>query len=141
MQGTVDTTRVTTMPTTPRLPFKLQEKLGDEAMTELATLLGDIGAESRAGFREVRDSIERLGTRLTELEVRMDARFADRDARMDAQFADRDARMDARFDQLTREIAGLKPQISAVQAELVKWTFLFWIGTIGLVLLLLRFPG
>jgi phage-related minor tail protein len=95
------------VPTTPKLPLKLHERLGDDAMTELLTLFGDLGAESRAAFQELRDAVSRLEKEL---------------------------------DAVKHQIADLKPHIANAQAELIKWTFLFWLGTIGIVLLLIRFP-
>ena len=38
----------------PRLPIKLREKLGDDAMIELATMFGDLGAETRSEFQGLR---------------------------------------------------------------------------------------
>jgi hypothetical protein len=35
--------------------------------------------------------------------------------------------------------AELKQDIAGVQSELIKWTFLFWLGTIGIVMMLLRY--
>jgi ABC-type Fe3+-hydroxamate transport system substrate-binding protein len=87
-------------------------------MTELLTLFGDLGAETRAEFQELREADARLEARITALEKRMEAGFAD----------------------LKQQFADLKAQITGVQGELIKWTFLFWLGTIGIVLLLIRFP-
>jgi multidrug efflux pump subunit AcrA (membrane-fusion protein) len=144
------------MPTTPRLPLKLHEKLGDEAMTELVTLFGDLGADNRAAFLEVRGSFSRLegrmddlDERLSEIHTELKAEIAGVRTELKAEIAGVRTELKAEIADvrtaLKAEIAGviteLKPQISAVQAELIKWTFLFWIGTIGLVLLLLRFPG
>ena len=88
------------MTTTPKLPIKLYERLGDDAMTELLTLFGDLAAETRS-----------VSGQLQELTGRLEQRFA-----------------------------ALEKQIAGVQAELIKWTFLFWVGPIGIVLVLLRFP-
>lgn len=121
------------MATTPKLPLKLHERLGDEAMTELLTMFTDLGAESRAEFQELRAADARL-------EARMEAGFADvrqeiADVREDLEQQIANLRAD-----LKQQIADLRPQIVSVQGELIKWTFLFWLGTIGIVLLLLRFP-
>lgn len=59
------------------------------------------------------------------------------------------ARFEAKLDQriaevraeMTKGFAELKQQIAGVRADLLQWTFLFWLGAIGIVLLLLRFPG
>jgi chromosome segregation ATPase len=138
------------MPTTPKLPLKLHEKLGDEAMIELLTMFTDLGAETRAEFEALRAADARL-------EARMDAGFADvrqeiADVRADlkqqtadlkqqtADLKQQTADLKQQTADLKQQIADLKPQIVALQSELIKWTFLFWLGTIGIVLLMLRFP-
>lgn len=35
--------------------------------------------------------------------------------------------------------AKLEAKIAGVQAELIKWTFVFWLGTVGIVVMLIRF--
>jgi chromosome segregation ATPase len=102
------------VPTTPKLPLKLHERLGDEAMTELLTLFGDLGAESRAAYQELRDAVNRVERGLSDVKQEIA--------------------------NLKQQIADFKSQIVSVQGELIKWTFLFWLGTIGIVLLLIRFP-
>ena len=118
------------MPTTPRLPLRLHEKLGDEAMTELLTLFGDLGAETRAEFQELRGEFH-------ELKQRMETGFAEaRRERAELKHSITDVKQE-----LKQEIADVRERVADVKAELIKWTFLFWLGTIGIVLLLLRFPA
>jgi len=117
------------VPATPKLPIRLHERLGDDAMTELLTLFSDLGAETRAEFQELRAADARLEQRVERLERQVS------DVRTELTQQITDVKTE-----LTRQIAELKPHIAGVQAELIKWTFLFWLGTIGLVLLLLRFP-
>ena len=105
-------------------------RVGDEAMTELLTLFGDLGAETRAEFQELRGEI-------AELRQRMDAGFAE-SKREIAEV--RQSVVDVK-QELKREIADVRERVADVKAELIKWTFLFWLGTIGIVLLLLRFPA
>jgi hypothetical protein len=87
-------------------------------MTELLTLFSDLGAETRAEFLKLREADARLEPRIVEVKQ---------------QIADV-------MQGVKEQIADLKAQIVGVQGELIKWTFLFWLGTIGIVLLLLRFP-
>ncbi len=47
-----------------------------------------------------------------------------------------DARLEAK---MVAGFAELKAQIAGVQAELIKWTFVFWLGTVGIVVMLIRF--
>ena len=147
----------------PKLLLKLHEKLGDEAMTEFATLFDDIGAENRAGFQELREELQEMRGEFREMRGDLRAADARLEARMESGFAslrqeiadvntnlgrrieEVNANLDRRIEEvnadLGRRIADVKTQVSSVQAELINWTFLFWIGTIGLVLLMLRFPG
>lgn len=69
----------------------------------------------------------------SELKELNEANFARFDTKLEQRAAQIEAKLDQRF-------AELRAQIVGVQAELIKWTFVFWLGTIGLVLLLLRFP-
>ena len=40
---------------------------------------------------------------------------------------------------MKQDIAGVRQSVAGVQSELIKWTFVFWLGTIGIVMLLLRY--
>jgi len=113
------------VPATPKLPIRLHERLGDDAMTELLTLFSDLGAETRAEFQELRAADARLEQRVERLERQVS------DVRTELTQQITDVKTE-----LTRQIAELKPHIAGVQAELIKWTFLFWLGTIGTVLLI-----
>ncbi len=58
----------------------------------------------------------------------MDARIAGLEAAMDARMAGLEANLIARMD--------LK--IESLKAELLKWMFLFWVGTMGTVLAIVK---
>lgn len=74
----------------------------------------------------------------SELRELNEANFARFDAKLEQRVAELRAEMTAGFAEIKSEI---RQQIAGARAELIKWTFFFWLGTIGLVLLLLRFPG
>ena len=61
-------------------------------------------------FGEVQADLKELKQGQTRLETEMHAGFAKQEAK-----------------------------IAWVQAELIKWTFVFWLGTVGIVVLLIRF--
>ena len=105
------------MPTTPKLPLKLHEKLGDEAMTELLNLFGDLGAETRAEFQNLHQEFAQVKQQIADVKQ---------------QVADFKHDVTERFGRTDARIAG-------VLSELTRWTFLFGLGTIGIVLLLLSF--
>jgi hypothetical protein len=98
------------IPAAPKLPLQLYEKLGKEAMTDLANWFADMDARHQAEMKEFRTVIEDLKATDARLEAEMKAGFAE-----------------------------LKAQIVGVQAELIKWTFVFWLGTVGIVVMLIRF--
>ena len=105
------------MPVTPKLPVKLYERLGKEAMTDLASWFADVEARRQeADARHLAES-----EKLRESDAKLQASVSSLEARMTAGFAE------------------LKAQIAGVQADLIKWTFLFWLGTVGIVVMLIRF--
>jgi hypothetical protein len=83
----------------------------------------------------------------------VDARFRESDARIDARFQAADARLSDVRHELRAEIASLRTdmqvgfagleskidsKIDRKHAELLKWSFLFWCGTLATVLLTRR---
>lgn len=110
------------MPISPKLPLKLHERLGDDAMTELLTLFGDLGAETRAEFEVLRSEIAAL---------RHDMR---------TQFSEVNHEINDLKDQMAEFKVEVNTKIAGVQSELIKWSFLFWISTIAIIEFLIRFP-
>ncbi len=110
-------TVVVQMPVTPKLPVRLYEKLGEEAMTDLAGWFADMEAQRQ----------EMDARHLAEIE-----KLRETDAKLQASVSSLETRMAAGF-------AELKAQVAGVQAELIKWTFVFWLGTVGIVVMLIRF--
>ena len=65
-------------------------------------------------FAKVDARFDSIDARFDRLETRLDARFA----AMDSRFAQFDAQLEAR--------------LARTSADLIKWTFLFWCGSVGL---------
>jgi hypothetical protein len=94
------------MPVTTTLLLKLRETLGDEAANDLVTWVDDATARELGRIRE-----------LAELHYsRFDARL---DQRLAALRADLYGRIEA-----------LRTELAVQRGDLVKWMFLFWVGTI-----------
>ena len=109
------------MPITAKLSNKFYEKLGDDVANELVEWLNLVDTSYRQEFRELfQANFGRVEVRMDALEAGMDALVA----RMDALEAKLLARMDAKLE--------------AQKSELLKWMFLFWVGTIGTVLAILK---
>ena len=117
------------MPVTARLSKLFYERLGEEVANELVDWFNAVDATYRADLRD-----------LNELNF---ARF---DAKMEQRLGELNARIDRVETRLEQSIAGLRSELRAElagqRAELLKWMFLFWAGTVvplaGLILALHR---
>jgi hypothetical protein len=98
--------RTSAMPVTTTLLLKLRETLGDEAANDLVTWVDEATARELGHIRE-----------LAELHY---SRF---DARLDQRLADLRADLYGRIEALRTELA-------VQRGDLIKWMFLFWVGTI-----------
>jgi len=97
--------------------------LGADAGEELVLILDEMRSQHvdlRADFAEFRREMQ---AQFQALEARLDARFA----RIDARFE----RMDERFTALDRRVADVK-------SDLMKWSFVFWCGSVTAIALLAR---
>ncbi len=107
------------MPVTAKLSRSFYEKLGDDVANELVDWFNLVDATYRSELRELADSYF---------------------ARFDAKLEQRTAELRA---ELRQEIAGLradlKAEIAGLRSELVKWMFLFWVGTALTVIGLVKF--
>ena len=109
------------MPVTARLSRKFYETFGDEVTNELVEWLNMVDATYRADLRE-----------LNELNfARFDARLEQRVAELDAKLEQRMTRLEAGLERLRVEFrAELRAELAAQRAEMIKWSFLFWIGMV-----------
>lgn len=102
------------MPITAKLSRRFYEKLGDEVANELVVWLNAVDESYRREFRELFEAhFSRLDERMKALEARFEARLAAGDSRIDA-------------------------KLEALKSELLRWMFLFWVGTMGTVLAVLK---
>ena len=86
------------------LSKNLRRKLGEDAGGDLVTWLEEMRAEHEQ--------------RLARIEA-MEARLLQR--------------MDDRFAKLDERLAGLQVAIADSKAELMKWSFVFWVGAVGAI--------
>jgi hypothetical protein len=111
------------MPVTARLSRRFYETLGDDIANELVDWFNAVDLTYRTELRELndlnRDRIEaRFDTFAAELRA-MEARF-------DGKLGELEARTNARFDSLQ---SLLGRQLAETRADLIKWMFVFWAGT------------
>ena len=109
------------MPLTIRLSKRFYDTLGEEVADELMSWLNTADTAYRNEFRELFEA--NFG--------RIEARMAQLDARMDHL----EGRIDLKLGQFE---AGVNAKLEALKAELLRWMFLFWVGTMGTVLALLK---
>jgi len=117
------------MPVTAKLSRKFYEKFGDDLTNELVEWFNQVDATYRGDLRE-----------LNELNfARFDAKLEQRAAQLDAKLEQRAAQLDAKIDRLAAELrADLRTGLASLKAELVRWMFLFWVGTLGTLIALLK---
>jgi hypothetical protein len=116
------------MPVTAKLSRRFYEALGDEIANELVDWFNQVDATYHADLRELNEANftrfdARLEQRFAEFELKVDRRLAEFDRRL----VGLEARMDSGFERLRSEMTAFK-------AELIKWMFLFWLGTVATTL-------
>ena len=111
---------------TAKLSREFYDKFGDKVVDELVGLLNNMDATCRAELPELNEQNwlrfeAKLGQRIAELETRLRAEIAS----------------------VREELSDIKTSMSDLKAELIKWMFLFWLGTVATMLGFGRFllPG
>lgn len=146
------------MPITSKLSRRLYETLGDEAADEMVGWMHGVDAQ-RAELRELNftridERFKRVDIRFDAVDARFDAvdarfdavegRLAAVEHRLDAVERRLDARMDgieARMDtfeaklaalviQMEKGFARLEMKIDQRTADIMKWSFVFWVGSV-----------
>lgn len=111
------------MPVTARLLHRLRETLGDEASDDLLAWWEEGATVNRAAVREIADLY-----------------FQRFDAHLERRLAELGAELRT---ELRSEIGRVEKDLANQRADLLKWMFMFWIGTVvplaGLMIALLRF--
>lgn len=117
------------MPITPKLARQLRETLGEEAAEDLVNWMHDMDAQ-RA---ETRDAIR---ADLAELRQEMRAGFASLREESRADLAKTREQMVAGFARAAEERARLEARFERRFGDLLKWSFVFWVGAVGAIAML-----
>lgn len=105
------------MPVTAKLSRRFYDQLGDDIANELVEWFNAVDATYKADLQRLNDlNWDRFG-------AEMRAQFAEFRSEMDRKFAELRSEMDARF-------AAQDVKIAELRAELLKWMFVFWAGTV-----------
>ena len=117
------------MPITAKLSRKFYDKLGDDVANELVEWFNQVDATYRADLRELNDR------NWARFEAKLEQRLAELKAELRTEFHAGLGELRAEVHALRGEIVA---QLAAQKADLVKWMFLFWVGTALTVVGLLK---
>jgi hypothetical protein len=121
------------MPVTARLSKKFYDAWGEALAQDLVDWFNQVDATYRADLKELND------LNFARFDAKLEQRIAQLDAKMDRQMAELRAEVRA----LEQRFEGrLESSLATLKADIIKWMFLFWVGTaltvIGLATTLLR---
>jgi hypothetical protein len=107
---------------------ELKEKLGDEGMAGLQTFVDDAGREWKDDvLAVVGERFERrLGVEIGFFRVEVAKQLAAFRAEVANEFAA--SRVD-----MAKELAAVHVELAETRARLIKWSFLFWIGQVAVM--------
>lgn len=107
------------MPVTAKLSRHFYEQLGDDVANELVEWFNAVDATYKAELRQLNDrNWERF-------RAEMRAQFAEFRTEVNSEFARVRAEMDRKFAELRFDA-----RLAELRAELLKWMFVFWAGTV-----------
>jgi len=124
------------MPVTAKLSQKFYQRLGDDIATELVEWFNAVDATYRSDVRAIADAQSaRIDAQMGQMRAELRQEIAGQGAELRQEIAGQGA-------QLRQEIGELRTEMRAgfadLKAELLRWMFLFWVGTMGTVLALLK---
>ena len=150
------------MPVTAKLSRRFYETFGDDIANELVEWFNQVDSTYRTDLRELNElNFARFDAKLEQRVAGLDAKFEQRltafeakverrltafEAKVERRLAAFEAKvvrmiadLDAKFE---KRLAELDLRVNVVRADLIKWMFVFWIGTLaplaGLIILLTR---
>ena len=110
------------MPVTARLSKKFDDTLGEDIANELVDWFNQVDATYRSELRD-----------LNELNfARFEAKLEQRIAEVKADIAVLHGKVESQVDALSSK---MDTQAESMRAELIKWMFLFWLGTVATMLM------
>ncbi len=136
------------MPVTAKLSRKFYETFGDEIANELVEWFNQVDATYRSDLRELNElNFARFDAKAEQRAVELEAKFDQRIGALEAKFNQRIGALEAKLDQRIAEVRAelmseLRGGLAEQRADLIRWMFLFWAGTVlplaGLMVALLR---
>lgn len=132
------------MPVTARLSKKFYDRFGDDIANDLVDWFNQVDATYRADLRELNElNFARFDAKLEQRTSQLESKLEQRIAQVESKLEQRIAGVESKFEQRISQLESkLEAKIGALRAELIKWMFIFWAGTVipvvGMVALLTR---
>lgn len=125
------------MPVTARFSKKFYDKLGEDIAQEMVDWFNQVDATYSSNLRDLNE------LNFARFDAKSEQRLAELDANWQARWAELDAKWQVRWSKLDSKIdsvnANLRTELHVFKAELIKWMFLFWLGTLTTVVALISF--
>jgi ABC-type phosphate transport system auxiliary subunit len=132
------------VPVTAKLSRKFYETFGDEIANELVEWFNQVDATYRADLLQINElNFSRFDARLEQRVAQVQAKLEQRMGQLESRLQQRMAQFESKLEQrITQVESELDLRIAKTRAELIKWMFVFWVGTLvplgGLLLFLVR---
>src|SRR5436190_13567538 len=150
------------MPVTARLSRKFYERFGDDLTNELVEWFNQVDTTYRSEFRDLFDvnfarfdaKLEQriaelraeLHTGLGELRAELRTELGELRAELRTELGELRAELHTELGELRGDLTGkvvglraeLESKLSAFETRIVRWMFLFWVGTVGTLIALLK---
>ncbi|MFQ5705038.1 MAG: hypothetical protein ACE5HT_13590 [Gemmatimonadales bacterium] len=117
------------MPIAAKFSKEFYAKLGHGVADELVDWFNKVDTTYRSEFRELFEvNFARFDAKLEQRIVQVDAKLEQRLAQFEAKIEQGVAELKAEFDS----------KLSGLESRLIRWMFVFWVGTLGTVIALLK---
>ena len=120
------------MPVTAKLSRRFYEQFGDELTNELVNWMNQVDATYRTEFREL------FEVHFSRFDAKLEQRVAEVRSELREEMGALRQELTLQRGDLQRGLAELRTEIATSRAESLRWNFLFWIGTVGTLVALLK---
>jgi hypothetical protein len=129
------------MPRATQFSEEFYATLGHGIAEEFVSWFNTADQTYRAEFRELFDSNFRM------FDAKLDQRTAELRSELQREILRLETKLEQRFAEVKADVARLEERmerrletgLAQLRAELIKWMFVFWIGTVGTMMALLTF--
>ena len=128
------------MPVTAKLSRKFYERLGDDVAAELVDWFNAVDATYKADLKETNDlNWERfkatLSGEMSSLEGNLRGEISSLEGKMRGEISSLEGKMLGEISSLEGKLRGeFRADMKAMKANLMKWMFLYWSGTVAAII-------